>query len=433
MDALAKESASLADWLSYLEVLHPKVIDMGLERIDRVRAVLDLFPKFPVIIVGGTNGKGSVCTMLESILQSAGYKVGCYTSPHLLHYNERIRINKINIDDRNLCNAFAQIDAARKQCDISLTYFEFGTLAAMHCFMEAQVDVAIMEIGLGGRLDAVNIFDPDCAILTSVELDHIDYLGDTREKIGFEKAAIFRSTKPAVYADSNIPHSVSQYAEKINAQFIRFEEEFGYINKGDQWDFWGLLGERRSLPFPALRGEKQLQNASACLAALDSLRELLPVKMSDIRQGLLDAVIPGRFQVVSTQPMIILDVAHNPSAAVVLSNNLQATKSIGKTYAVVAMLQDKDILGVVQSLKKDIDYWLVSTVKSPRAASADFLLQQIYHSGINNTDQCVKFDDCVAAFVFACEQASKDDRICVFGSFYTVSEILHFMKTAHSR
>lgn len=433
MDALAKEPASLADWLNYLEVLHPKVIDMGLERIDQVRSALRLSPKFPVIIVGGTNGKGSVCAMLESILHSAGYKVGCYTSPHLLLYNERIRINKIDIDDRNLCNAFVQINETRNRCAISLTYFEFGTLAAMHCFMQAQVDVAIMEVGLGGRLDAVNIFDADCSILTSVELDHMDYLGDTREKIGFEKAAIFRSGKPAIYADSDIPQSVTLQAEKINAQFFRFNKEFGYNKKNDQWDFWGQREGRRSLPFPALRGEKQLQNASACLAALDSLRELLPVKMSDVRQGLLDVAMLGRFQMVSTQPMIILDVAHNPSAAVVLSDNLQAAKSAGRTYGVVAMLQDKDIFGVVQSLKNNVDYWLVSTVKSQRAASAEFLQHEIRRAGINKIDQCVKFDNCVSAFVFACEHASKDDKICVFGSFYTVSEILQYLSIAQSR
>lgn len=343
--------SALADWLTYLESLHPKTIEMGLERIERVRSKLELIPQFPIIVVGGTNGKGSVCAMLESILVCAGYRTGCYTSPHLLRYNERVRINKNEVDDKSLCDAFAQIDTARKDCHTSLTFFEFGTLAALHVFVQAHVDVAILEVGLGGRLDAVNLFDADCAILTNIDLDHMDYLGDTREKIGFEKAAIFRKNKPAICAEADIPHSVYQQAEKTGAKFFRLNQEFGFSNKHTQWDYWGPNGKRHSLPFPALRGAKQLQNASACLTALDTLHELLPVSMQEIRQGLSEAVIPGRFQVVSTQPMIILDVAHNPAAAAVLSQNLASTKPSGHTYAVFSMLQDKDIQGVVQTLK----------------------------------------------------------------------------------
>lgn len=433
MNVSVVEPASLCDWLNYLETLHPQAIEMGLERINRVRFELALHPEFPVIIVGGTNGKGSVCAMLESVLHSAGYKVGCYTSPHLLHYNERIRIGKVNIDDESLCAAFAQINLARKHSDTSLTYFEFGTLAAVHCFMQAQVDVAVLEVGLGGRLDAVNIFDADCAILTSIDLDHIDYLGDTREKIGFEKAAIFRKNKPAICAELNIPKSVQLFTEDTGAHCYRFNKEFGYAKKENQWDFWGPEGTRHCLPLPTLRGEKQLQNASTCLAALDTLHELLPVSMGNIREGLIDATLPGRFQVISTQPMIILDVAHNPSAAVVLSKNLSATKSSGKTYAVIAMLQDKDVQGVIQALKSDIDCWLVSTVQSPRAATAEFLFDEIRRLGIKNDDQCFKFDNCIAAFVFACEHASKNDRICIFGSFYTVSDVLRYLSTVRSR
>lgn len=429
----AKEPVSLADWLDYLEVLHPRTIEMGLERINRVRLELALYPSFPIIIVGGTNGKGSVCTMLESILQCAGYKVGCYTSPHLLHYNERVRIDKVNIDDASLCAAFLLINSTRKRSNTSLTYFEFGTLTAMYCFMQARVDVAILEVGLGGRLDAVNIFDADCAILTSIDLDHIEYLGDTREKIGCEKAAIYRQNKPAICAESNIPQSVTRHAKEIGAQFYRLDAEFGYKKKEACWDFWSPDGTSHSLPLPTLRGDKQLQNASACLMALNSLRELLPVNMSDIRQGLLNATIPGRFHVASTQPAVILDVAHNPGAAAVLSRNLAAMEPKGRTYAVFAMLQDKDIQGVIQELKNDIDYWLVSTVRSPRAATAEFLLDEINRAGITNDDQRLKFNDCVSAFVFACERASKNDRICVFGSFYTVSDVLRYLGTAQGK
>ena len=430
MNAPTIGSDSLSDWLTYLETLHPKTIEMGLNRVNQVRLKLGLMPAFPIIMVGGTNGKGSVCTMLESILLCAGYKVGCYTSPHLLQYNERIRIDKKEIDDETLCQVFEQINIVRKDCQTSLTFFEFGTLAAMCIFIKDQVDVAILEVGLGGRLDAVNIFDADCSILTSIDLDHVEYLGDTREKIGFEKAAIFRKNKPAICAEIDLLDSVNQQVVNTGANFFQFTKEFGFSKKDAQWDFWGPKGWRYSLPFPALRGKKQLQNASTCLAALDTLNELLPVSMNDIRQGLTEAVIPGRFQVVSTQPMIILDVAHNPGAASVLSENLAATKPAGRTYAVFAMLQDKDISGVVKELKNDIDFWLVSTVCSSRAATIDYVINEIHKAGITHEENIIyEFPDCVAAFVFACEQATKNDRICIFGSFYTVGDVLQYLNT----
>lgn len=428
------EAGSLADWLAYLEALHPNTVEMGLERVNRVRLEMALTPQFPIVVVCGTNGKGSVCAMLESILFCAGYKVGCYTSPHLLRYNERVRINKNEVDDNRLCDAFTHIDAARKDCHTSLTFFEFGTLAAMHVFIQARVDVAILEVGLGGRLDAVNIFDADCAILTSIDLDHIDYLGDTREKIGFEKAAIFRKNKPAICAEVNVPDSVHLQVKAIGAHFFQLNKEFGFSHKDMQWDYWGPKGWRHSLQFPALRGIKQLQNASACLAALDTVHELLPVSMKDIRQGLGEAVVPGRFQVVSTQPIVILDVAHNPAAAAVLAQNLAATKPSGRTYAVFSMLQDKDIQGVVQTIKNDIDFWLISAVQSPRAASVDYLCEEIYKAGISRDQNVIyRFSDCVPAYVFACEQASKNDRICIFGSFYIVSDVLQYLNAQRSK
>ena len=305
--AEGQERRTLTDWLAYLEALHPKSIDMGLERVNHVWRELDLNADFPIIVVGGTNGKGSVCAMLESILTCAGYKVGCYTSPHLLRYNERTRIHKQALDDSLLCRAFDCVDAARKSCDTSLTFFEFGTLAAMYLFIQDRVDVAILEVGLGGRLDAVNIFESDCTILTSVDLDHIEFLGDTREKIGFEKSAIFRQGKPAICGDSVVPDSVLQQAKRIGADFYSFAKDFGFTKQAMQWEFWSSRGKRHALPWPALRGVKQLQNASVCLMAVDALSKLLPVSMNAIRQGLVDVVIPGRFQVYSTQPMIILD------------------------------------------------------------------------------------------------------------------------------
>ncbi len=430
MEVLHKELSSLADWLAYLEALHPTTIEMGLERVNKVRLALGLIPRFPIIIVGGTNGKGSVCAMLESILHRAGYIVGCYTSPHLLRYNERIRIAMKEIDEGRLCYAFEQIDAARKHCHTSLTFFEFGTLAAVQLFVQARVDVAILEVGLGGRLDAVNIFDADCAIVTSIDLDHIDYLGDTREKIGLEKVAIFRKSKPAICGETDLPQSVKQQVANIGADFYQLTKDFGFSKKNTQWDFWGPRGWKFSLPLPALHGDKQLQNASTSLAALDALYELVPVSMNDVRQGLAETVLSGRFQVISTQPMIVLDVAHNPAAASVLSRNLVVTKPPGYTYAVFAMLQDKDIGGVVQELKNDIDCWLVSTVDSSRTATAEHVINEIREAGIScSGDRVHKFPNCVAAFVFACERATKNDRICIFGSFYTVSDVLQYINS----
>lgn len=428
------EPSSLADWLIYLEALHPKTIDMGLARVERVKSALGFTPTFPIIMVAGTNGKGSVCAMLESILCCAGYKTGCYTSPHLLEYNERVRINRRVAEDDLLCLIFHQIEVARAACDTSLTFFEFGTLAAMGLFMEAKVDVAILEVGLGGRLDAVNAFDADCSILTSIDFDHIEYLGDTREKIGFEKAAIFRKNKPAICAETDVPDSVNQQVSNTGAHFYQLTKEFGFLNKNGQWDFWGPKGWRYSLPLPALRGEIQLQNASTCLAALDTISELLPVSMNEVRQGLTEAVIPGRFQVASTQPMIILDVAHNPAAAAVLAANLAATKPAGHTYAIFAMLQDKDIAGVIQELKNEIDFWLVSTLDSPRAATVGYIINEMHKVNISNQKNAIcEFPDCVAAFVYACEQASKNDRICVFGSFYTVGSVLRYLNTLQGK
>ncbi len=430
MHASKTAEDTLADWLIYLESLHPKTIEMGLERIDQVRHALDLTPQFPIIMVGGTNGKGSVCAMLESILWRAGYTVGCYTSPHLLRYNERVRINKKEVDDKRFSHIFEKIDAARTRCEASLTFFEFGTLAAVSLFADAGVDVAILEVGLGGRLDAVNIFEPSCSILTNVDLDHREYLGDTREQIGFEKAAIFRNQTPSIYGDADVPESVRTQVSTIGAHFFQFGNDFGFLKKNQHWDFWSSGVSRHSLPLPALRGDRQLQNASACLAALGALNETLPVSMNAIRQGLTEAVIPGRFQVLSTQPLIILDVAHNPGAAAVLSENLTATKPSGKTFAVFSMLQDKDISGVVDRLRNNIDYWLVSSLHTPRAASVDMLVNEIRKIDVSMENDTVRqFPDVVAAFVFACERAGKNDRICVFGSFYTVSDVLLYLNT----
>ena len=425
---------TLAEWLAYIEQRHPESIELGLDRVRQIKNQLKLNPMFPLIVVGGTNGKGSVCAILETILNYAGYRVGCYTSPHFLRYNERVRINYHEVSDIDLCAAFEKVDLATKNSSISLTYFEYGTLAAMLLFAHEKVDVAILEVGLGGRLDAVNVFDADCAILASIGLDHMNYLGVTREKIGFEKANIFRSGKAAICAEENVPATVKQHAKKIGAHYLQIGEDFGYLTEQKLWHYWDNKGKRRCLPYPALRGSIQLSNASACLAALSVLEKKFPVSMGEVRQGLLDVTLPGRFQIFSSQPLVIMDVAHNPDAAHVLANNLDAMQSFQHTYAVFAMLIDKDITGVIKALKHCVDTWLVSTIHAPRGAQAHELLKILNDEGINKSNKSIHvFSDPVSAYGYACEHATNNDRICVLGSFYTVSAILQDKETIRQR
>jgi dihydrofolate synthase/folylpolyglutamate synthase len=421
---------TLADWLSYLESLHPKTIALGLERVAQVKQRLNLNPEFPVIVVGGTNGKGSVCAMLEAILHAAGYKVGCYTSPHLLDYNERVRIAKQQASDAELCASFEAIEHSRG--DIPLTYFEFGTLAAMQCFIEHKVDVAILEVGLGGRLDAVNVFDAGVAVVTSVDIDHIDYLGDTREQIAFEKAGIFRQGRVAICADSDVPFALRTHAEKIGAELWCVASEFGFEllshvhgAGAQQWNYRSKVGSRNALPIPALRGAFQLHNASAVLAALDALKERLPVSMDAVRRGLVEVQLAGRFQFVPGTPTLILDVAHNPHAARSLAQNL-ASLPPAKTYAVFAMLKDKDMTGVVEALKDQIDVWLVAGIAAPRGAAAKELAQVLREASVQG--EIVTFENTAAALLHACKVVAETDRIAAFGSFYTVAEVMQARK-----
>jgi len=420
------EPRSLADWLAYLENLHPFTIDLGLDRVKRVKDNLCLTPSFPVITVGGTNGKGSICAMLETTLSAAGYRVGCYTSPHLLTFNERIRILQQEVSDAEICRAFETIESARLQSQVTLTYFEFGTLAAMHLFIESNVDVAILEVGLGGRLDAVNIFDADCAILASIDLDHMDYLGETREEIGLEKIGIFRKDRYAICSEPDIPPSIQMKIDELGAKFFRINQDFSYSTQDNlQWNFYGPHNNVYALPYPSLRGSFQLRNASACLAALDCLKDELPVDNQAIRRGLVETTLKGRFQVLPGSPRVILDVAHNPAAAKVLAENLdQMGPPFPKTYAVIGMLKDKDIASVIQTLRNHIDVWLIGTIHSARGAQAEEIASII--SNITHSNAIHSFSDLSDAYAFAQKQAGKNDRICVFGSFYTVSAILAF-------
>lgn len=413
----------LAEWLAYIEQQHPQSIALGLDRVERVRAAMDLAPSVPVITVAGTNGKGSTCAMLEAVLAAAGYRVGLYSSPHLLRYNERVRIAGCEADDAALAAAFARVEAARteKAGDTRLTYFEFGTLAAVDLFLRHAVDVLVLEVGMGGRLDAVNVFDADCAIVTSVGMDHMEYLGATREAIGHEKAGIFRAGKPAVLVDPAALASVPAHALAIGADLLRFGYEFGYAIEGAQWQFWGPSGKMSGLPCPALRGSAQLRNASAALMALEAVRELLPVSLRNLSQGLAAVQLPGRFQLLPGCPALVLDVAHNPQAAEVLAQNLSELGPCSRTTAVFGMLRDKDIAAVARALTGHIDRWLVCTLPPPRGARAAELAQSLRQAGV---DAVLEFENPALAYAAACRDAAENDRIVVFGSFHTVADVI---------
>ncbi len=424
---------TLEQWLDYLERLHPQGIAMGLERVLRVKQALALDPGCAVITVGGTNGKGSCCAMLEAMLHHAGYRVGCYTSPHLLRYNERVRIGGAEVDDDTLCRAFERIEAARVETTDAtlLTYFEFGTLAAMLAFAAAGVEIAVLEVGLGGRLDAVNAFDTDCALVVSIDLDHQNYLGATREAIGFEKAGIFRRGRPAICADAEPPATLLAHARELGADLLLIDRDFGYAADKTQWRYWGPGGKRHGLPYPALRGAYQLANAAACITALERLRDRVPVTAQNIRSGLLQAELAARFQVLPGRPQVILDVAHNPHAARALAASLGGMPAAGKTIAVFAMLKDKDIAGVVNAVKDRITHWLVATAAGPRGAAAQQLVAELARAGI--AAPVAQFDDVAAAWRAACIIAAENDKILVFGSFLTVAAVMRERQRANAR
>ena len=409
----------LTGWLAYIERQHPQAIALGLDRVERVRDAMCLAPAVPVITVAGTNGKGSTCAMLEAILASAGYRVGLYTSPHLQRYNERVRIGCREVDDADLVAAFARVEAARGRTE--LTYFEFGTLAAVDLFVRGGAEVLVLEVGMGGRLDAVNVFDADCAIVTSVDLDHTDFLGATREIIGREKAGIFRQGRPAVLADPMPPLSIPAHAEAVGANLLRIGREFGYRGESGQWSYWGPAGKRNGLAYPALRGANQLLNASGALGALDALRERLPVSMQHVREGLALVDLPGRFQVLPGRPAVVLDVAHNPHAAAVLADNLSNMGYYPRTWAVFGMLRDKDIAGVVRSLSTRIDQWLVCSLPPPRGAQAAELAKALAEAGVGAVRE---FENPELAYATACGDAAENDRIAAFGSFLTVAGVI---------
>ncbi len=434
---------TLPDWLAHLETAHLIPIDLGCERFKAVKDVLKLEFKCPVLTVGGTNGKGSICALLESILLHAGYRVGCHTSPHLISFNERARINGEMLSDEALLPHFEAVERARHRFSepVSLTYFEFTVLAILHSFAAHPLEAVILEVGLGGRLDAVNVIDTDCAVISSIDLDHVEFLGDTREKIGFEKAGIFRPGKPAICGDPLPPRSLVEYAQRIRADLWLAGRDFhcaaqtGYERQ--QWRYQGRAQARAALAYPALRGANQLLNASAALAALEALRERLPVSARDIRLGLANVNLPGRFQVLPGKPTVVLDIAHNPHAVAALAHTLDQMGFFPHTYAVFGAMRDKNIAGMLRCMKGAIQHWHITDLPTPRAAPAakiEMLLREIVHISKDLSKRAHAadircFTDAAHAYLEACARADENDRIVVFGSFYTVAAVMSLVCT----
>ena len=416
--------ATLPGWLRYIETLHATPIALGLERVSAVAARMSIDVACPTITVAGTNGKGSTCAMLESMLRHAGYRTALYTSPHLLRFNERVRIGGVEATDEALVAAFDAVESARTSREaVPLTYFEFSTLAALHVFAAVRIDAIVLEVGLGGRLDAVNIVDADVAVVTSIGIDHVDYLGSTREAIGREKAGIFRAGRPAICGDADPPASLVAHADAIGAPLWRIGRDYTFMASDLQWRYGGPAGARHALPFPALRGAHQLGNAATALAALDALRDRLPVAANAIRAGLVDVELSGRFHVLPGRPVMVLDVAHNPHAARVLADTLGAMSFHPATLAVFGMLADKDIDGVVAAMRPRIDQWYVATLPGPRGAAAARIVAALQNAGVD-ASAIHEFDDIEHAFAAARAAAGDTDRIAAFGSFLTVAATL---------
>ena len=424
--------SSLEAWLSHLEIAHPVGIDMGLDRINRVKFALGLRFDCPVITVAGTNGKGSTCAYLESILLASGYRVGCHTSPHLLRFNERACVNGTDASDALLLEHFSAVELARVSLENppTLTYFEFTTLAIMHLFAKERLDAVILEVGMGGRLDAVNIVDADCSIVTSVDIDHAEFLGDTREAIGFEKAGIFRPGKIAVCGDPVPPQSLIDFAMKLDCDLWLLSRDYNFQGDKQQWGWAGRTKRFSGLGYPALRGANQLLNASAVIAALMALHQRLPVSAQDIRNGFAMVELPGRFQVLPGQPTVVLDVAHNPHAAATLGQGLDKMGYHPYTYAIFGAMADKDIENVIKPLLGSVDFWYCADLPTPRAAKADVLSQKLISQGValkNGEDGGIEcFPDPAAAYQKALSKAGEGDRIVIFGSFYTVAGVMAY-------
>jgi len=413
---------TLPEWLARCERLHPTSIDMTLERVRAVRERLGLRFDVPVISVAGTNGKGSTCAMLERMTLAAGYRVGLYSKPHLVHFEERCRIGGQMVAAETLLPHFEAVEAARGE--FTLTYFEFTTLAILRALAQASLDLVILEVGLGGRLDAVNVIDADVAVITSIALDHMDYLGNTRESIGMEKAHIMRPGRPAIVSDPMPPATVAAHAQAVGADLWLAGRDFGHSGDRQQWAWHGRQRRHAGLAYPALRGANQLLNAAGALAALEALHDRLPVSAQAIRQGLAMVELPGRFQIVPGQPTLVLDVAHNPQSVAVLAHNLDEMGFFPRTHAVFGAMHDKDLHGLLARIAPLVDGWWLCDLPTPRAASASALAAIV--AGLPGPGaaavQC--HADPAAALRAALVQTGSADRIVVFGSFYTVGGVL---------
>lgn len=409
---------TLHDWLSWQESLHLSAIDLGLDRIRIVAKRLNLLsPSFKIFTVAGTNGKGSTVAMLDSILRADGYITGVYTSPHIIRYNERIQVHGSQASDELICQAFAEIDQARG--DISLTYFEFGSLAALLIFQQQNIDVAVLEVGLGGRLDAANLWDPDIAVITSIGIDHVAWLGNDREKIGFEKAGIMRSKQPIVCGDPEPPKSIAEHAQTINAHLIQYGEHYLWKKGIDNWSWqYGDL-QYQHLPLPSLQGDIQLQNAATALTALAVSG--LNISETAMREGLQNTVLMGRLQKVQEEPEVLLDVAHNAHAAKELAIYLRNHKKQGKTRAVFSILADKNIEDVIPYLADVVDEWYVSTVNDPRALSSSSIIKALQKMECTVSGSYNTIDK---AMDQALKQSLAKDRVVIFGSFLVISEVI---------
>ncbi len=427
---------TLDEWLVAIEALHPQAIAMGLERsrivADRLSLGTHLGLDVPIVTVGGTNGKGSTCAMLESILRAAGYRVGLYIKPHFFRFNERARIDGEDASDAELIAQFEAVDAARREApEVALTYYEFTTLAILRLFAQSSLDVVILEVGLGGRLDTVNLIDADCAVVTGIAVDHVDYLGPTREAIGFEKAGIYRAGRPAICADADPPQSLVDHAASIGADLWRIGRDFNYAGDRQQWGWSGRGTRRASLPYPALRGANQLFNASGALAALASLHDRVPVSQQAVRTGLLTVELVGRFQVLPGRPTIVYDVAHNPQASATLAHSLDGMGFHPETLAIFGAMRDKDIEGIVRAMLGRVDRWFLCGLPMPRAATAEQLASIVAFAQASRPPTAgmpavtsASFATPADAWAAASEAAKPDDRIVVFGSFHTVAGVI---------
>ncbi len=413
---------NLEDWLSHCEKLHPQTIDLGLERVNKVAKTMGLRFDCPVITVAGTNGKGSTCAMLEAVYRQSGYKTGMFTSPHLVYFQERCRIEGQAVPSADLIKHFEIVEAARGE--VTLSYFEFTSLAIFSCLSSASLDVVILEVGLGGRLDAVNIIDTDCAVITSIDLDHMELLGPDREAIGLEKAGIMRANTPVVISDPSPPASVLSHAKSLNADVWQVTQDVQFGGDAQQWT-WRARGRTYSgLAYPALRGANQLLNAAGVLAVMEALRQQLPVTAQAIRAGLSTVQWPGRFQILPGQPAIVLDVAHNPHATSALAHNLDAMGFYPKTYAVLGAMADKDIPGLFKRLMPLVECWYFCDLPTPRAASASQLQAAWQSLSPPPTSQFRLFANPQQALSQAMADADPADRILIFGSFFTVGGVL---------